>query len=138
MTTKQQSELDRALARASAADLHITGQGHLLNGQRFFLIPSATDSARSHIIVSDETRLHCDCEAGQRDHVCMHRAIVHLFLRDERTRKAANDAAVVQALAASDAEAAERHLTPAPKPTTRGQRNGPKLRTDTRAFSIFR
>ena len=135
MTTKQQAELDRALARANAADLHITGQGHLLNGQRFFLIPSATDPARSHVIVSDESHLHCDCEAGQRDHVCMHRAIVHLFLRDERTRKHADDAAVHVALAE---EAAEAKSLASAKRTTRPARLGPRLRTDTRAFSMFR
>ena len=136
MTSQQQAALDRALARASEAGLHITGQGHLLNGQRFFLIPSATDPARSHIIVSDETRLHCDCTAGQYDHICQHRAIVHLFLRDEHARKAADGAAVAQALAAEAAEA--KSLAQTPTTPKRGQRMGPKLRTDTRAFSIFR
>ena len=135
MTTKQQTELDRALARASAADLHITGQGHLLNGQRFFIVPSSSDPARSHVIVSDEKHLHCDCTAGQYEHICQHRALVHLFLVAERDTRVANDAAVAQALAE---EAAEAQSLASAKRTTRPARLGPKLRTDTRAFSIFR
>src|SRR5258706_15376871 len=136
MTTKQQTELDRALARAQSASLQITGQGHLLNGQRFFIVPSSTEPARSHIIVSDEHHLHCDCPAGQYDHICQHRALVHLFLVAEAAKKAADDTQVRAALAAEAAEA--KSLVQTPTTPKRGQRMGPKLRTDTRAFSIFR
>ena len=135
MTTKQQTELDRALARAQSASLQITGQGHLLNGQRFFIVPSSSDPARSHVIVSDEKHLHCDCTAGQYEHICQHRALVHLFLVAEAAKKAADDAQVRAALAA---EAAEAKSLASAKRTTRPARLGPKLRTDTRAFSIFR
>ncbi len=149
MASKQQaSDLARALARAQASGLTVIGQGHMqATNQRFFLVPSASEpGARTHIVTSDERHLHCDCAGslyGQS--ICQHRAITHQFLCDERARKEASNEEVQRALAESEAEQAlheaarvlEATLN-AQAPKARGQRLGPRLRNDQRAFSVFK
>jgi hypothetical protein len=148
MTTKQQDDMARALTRAYASGLDITGQGRMRNGNRFFTIPSATDPSRSHLVVVQADRLHCDCPAGQNGTICQHRALAHEYLVMEAAKRAelASQAEDVRlALAESAAEdalhAAAKVLEAtinAPIAKGRGQRNGPRLKTDTKAFSIFK
>lgn len=77
MTQKTQktqgSEYTRALARADKAGVKIIGSGYLTNGERFWLVSSAT-SAAPHIVqcVNSGTDQHCDCPARR---LCTHVAI---------------------------------------------------------------
>src|SRR5258707_8433766 len=142
MTVKQQDEMTRALDRAYAAGLDITGQGRMRNTNRFFTIPSASEPGRTHIVVSDGTRLHCDCTAGQHEQICQHRALAHEYLVHEAAKRGAQAEAGALALKESEAEetlhTASRTLEAAIDTHARGKGVGPKLNTDTRAFSVFR
>jgi len=143
MTSKQQDDMARALARAYSAGLDIVGQGRMRNGNRFFVIPSATEPARMHVVTSDGSRLHCDCTGGQFDHICQHRALAHEYLSHEAAKRAAQAEEVKLALAESEAEQALHEAarvleTAIDAPARRGQRNGPKVRDDVKAFSIYR
>lgn len=136
MTSQQHAEMQRALDRAYAAGLDITGQGRLRNGNRFFVVPSATDPSRSHIVTSDGTRLHCDCTAGAFDKICQHRALAHEYLVHESAKRAADDEQVQLALRESAAE--EALHTAARDLETKLNALGPKPHTSTRAFSCFK
>jgi len=136
MTSKRQSELQRALDRAYAAGLDITGQGRMRNGNRFFLVPSATEPGRTHIVTSDTQHLHCDCEAGVHERICTHRALAHEYLVHEAAKRAAQAEEVQLALAES---AAEDSLHTAAKTLSAHLDSlGPKPHSSTRAFSCFK
>jgi hypothetical protein len=147
MTTKQQDEMTRALARAYSAGIDISGQGRQRGGSRFFTIPSASEPGRTHIVVSDGTRLHCDCSAGVHDRICMHRALTHEYLTHEAATKATQaeqvEAALRECALEDEMHSAARTLEATIDAQTaatpkRGQRLGPRLKTDVKAFSIFR
>jgi len=120
MTTKQQDQLSRALDRAYAAGLDIIGQGRMRNGNRFFLVPSVSEPGTTHVVVSDDQHLHCDCHAGAHDLICQHRALAHEYLTHEAAKRAAQAAEVQRALDTTLAAL------------------GPKPHTSTRAFSCFK
>ncbi len=85
MTTKQRSELDRAIERATAASVEVMGRGHMKgSNDRVFLVPSQQDSTHWHIVRLSGSRLVCDCQATV---ICVHRAAAHMELTVEAARR---------------------------------------------------
>ena len=82
MTTKQQSELDEAIERATAHGVEVCGQGRMrANNERVYVVPSQRDQTHWHLVrLVGGRRLVCDCEASQRGRICVHRAAVHMHL----------------------------------------------------------
>jgi hypothetical protein len=82
MTTQETQKIayERALARAHRVGLEITGQGRMrTTGDRFLLVSSATEPGRSHVVVIEGSRLHCDCQASNFGRMCQHRALAHEY-----------------------------------------------------------
>ena len=84
MTQQQASDLERALLRAHRRGIHILGSGRRKpDGVRVFLTNSGSCSDGTHFVTLVGQRLTCDCAARV---VCVHRAVVHQRLLDERKR----------------------------------------------------
>ncbi len=98
MTPQQQTELDKAIARAKSNHVSVIGQGHFrdFTCDRFFLVSSSSGS-RPHIVRQSGNHLICDCAARV---ICSHRAAVHVALVDEAVRKQRQSNAVEAALEA--------------------------------------
>jgi hypothetical protein len=75
---------ERALARARAARLPVTGPGvRKADGRPVYAVPSQTEANRYQVVcVEGQYVLSCDCKASQRGQVCIHRATVHQYLAD--------------------------------------------------------
>jgi hypothetical protein len=98
MTTKQRSELDAAIERASVAGLEIIGRGRLkANNARVFLVPSQSQPGRAHcvVLVPHTRRLVCDCAARV---LCVHKAVVHMALIVEAAKHEAAAAEIAEQL----------------------------------------
>ena len=85
------SDYERALQRARKAGLRIVGQGRIKqDGTPFVAVSSSREPNRYYLVIIGKTCLACECAAGLRDKMCMHRALVHARLlqrwREERDR----------------------------------------------------
>jgi hypothetical protein len=137
----QKMSYERALARAHSAGLEITGQGHMrTTGDRFLLIPSATEPGRSHVVVVEGARLHCNCQAGSFGRMCQHRALAHEYLVHESEQKRALGAQRAHMEQEERAEARRRSPDGCEPSTHGGQntRHAPKLVDDSKAVSMLR
>jgi hypothetical protein len=80
-----QDRLEAALARARAHGLPVVGHGTwdqgAKGGVRFFVVGSASEPGRFHMVLQWQGRLACDCPARG---LCMHRALVNEQLVAER------------------------------------------------------
>lgn len=85
MTQTQAEALARALHRAHARGLAVTGKGsRKSDGATVYTVTSSSDPARWHLVAVMGSRLVCDCQAGRRGLVCQHRALVHERILAER------------------------------------------------------
>lgn len=81
-----QSDYQRAIARANSQGIEILGRGRYSKSQEpFFLISSATDPSRPHVVRHSGHIFACDCTAGQYGRMCVHVARVRELLEREAT-----------------------------------------------------
>jgi hypothetical protein len=112
MTQTQRNELERACERAQKAGLRVVGHGYRhIDHAEVYAVPSMRNVNHWHLVAVVGGRLACDCPAGQHGRMCAHRGCVHAFL--------------VEGVKAAVARSAR-------------QATGPRLRTDTRPFSIWK
>lgn len=81
-----------------AAQAEITGSGMLSNGMSFYLVASATEAGRSHVVALQGSRMHCDCTGFGYRGTCRHVKAVEAYIAAEQAveraeRKAATHAA---------------------------------------------
>lgn len=120
MSAKQLSTYERALARAQKQGIVITGRGtRKSDGATVYTTSSASEPGVWHLVTIEGAHLACDCTAGKRGLVCMHRALVHAQLVAELAAKAAVQVRI--------------ELRPASKPQTAPQ----SMLNRTRAFSMM-
>lgn len=95
MTQAQQTQYEKALAKAIIEDLHIAGRGIIkATGQVFYAVTSS-DKAGCYSVIVCGHALVCNCKAGQAGQYCKHRALVRCEM--ERTAAAlAAQAATIQ------------------------------------------
>lgn len=78
MTTREATELERAIERATAAGLIVLAQGRFkADNRRFWLVPSQSEPERTHVVLQFGRRLVCDCKATV---LCAHKGAVHMHL----------------------------------------------------------
>ncbi len=132
MTKTQASDLyERALVRAHAAGLKVLGRGSWKNGTAFYVVTSASELGRFHLVTAHAGRLACDCTAGQHGRMCSHRAIAHAELERERLAEAerrTRETAATLARVSASMDESERRETAM---LTTG-------RADNKAFSIWK
>jgi len=85
MTT---SDYERALSRAHDAGLKVMGKGEWTSGQTFYVVSSASEAGRFHLVTQLANRLQCDCRARA---LCMHRGLTHEHIEGERRAESAID-----------------------------------------------
>jgi hypothetical protein len=95
----QQDSYQRALARAHAVGLKVMGTGAWANGSSFYVVTSASEAGRFHLVTVYAGRLACDCTAGSHSRMCQHRALVHEQIERERRETHQVEAAMTAALA---------------------------------------
>ncbi len=107
-----QRSVERACERARQTGLWVVGHGHRrIDGAEVFAVPSMRHPETQWWLVAVvDGRLACDCPAGRQGRMCQHRGAVHAFL-------------AAGLLAARSA---------------RQTASSPRLRTDTRPFSIWK
>ena len=128
MTQTQAEALARALHRAHARGLAVTGKGsRKSDGATVYTVTSSSDPARWHLVAVMGVRLSCDCQAGRRGLICQHRALVHERIEAERTAAQV----VASAVAATSAGRASRGTPAHPGDTA-------LMRRSNRPFSIWR
>ncbi len=103
MTTKQRTELDAAIERATAAGLEVVAHGYrkAKPSVRIYCVPSQTEANRWHVISLYGSHLVCDCRSRV---ICAHRAAVHMELVVEAAKQAMH-AAEIEAAFERDAQA---------------------------------
>jgi len=110
MTQYQQTQYEKALARATVKEVHVVGHGTIkATGQKFIAVSSASGDGCYTVIIAGYS-LICSCPAGKAGRYCHHRAVARHEIME---RTAAADAAYVQQgvaimAAAMDAADAER------------------------------
>ncbi len=77
------SDYERALTRAHAVGLKVMGRGEWTNGATFYVVTSASEAGRFHLVTVHAGRLSCDCTAGQHGRMCQHRALAHEAIERE-------------------------------------------------------
>lgn len=101
MTQMQKNELDKAITRAQAYGIVITGHGRRKSDSaRIFCTTSRGNNNHWHIVALVGGRLVCDCAASQYGRICVHRAVVHLELVAEAARRRTQDELVTRAMPA--------------------------------------
>ena len=80
MTPREQRELAKATAKATAANLHVVVGRVKATGQEVFAVNSQSRANLWHLLTVVDGHLMCDCEAGKRGRICCHRAAVHEYL----------------------------------------------------------
>ncbi len=85
MTT---NDYERALSRAHDAGLRVMGKGEWTNGAAFYVVTSASEAGRFHLVTVHAGRLSCDCRAGVRGLMCQHRALAHEAIEREAIKAA--------------------------------------------------
>lgn len=120
-----QSELDRAIERATTDGITVLAQGRRKrDGARLYWTNSHSHPDGGHIVVWVRNRLVCNCQARQ---VCKHRAAVHMHLVNQAARAQARAEAI---------EAALRRETSAPRGNATA--DSPKPLDDTRPIGIWK
>jgi hypothetical protein len=161
MTTKQRTELDAAIERATAAGLEVIAHGYCKSNPnvKIYCVPSQTEANRWHVISLYGSHLVCDCKSRV---ICAHRAAVHMELVVEAAKQAMY-AAEIEAAFETDQQATcavindtqarteaslerteaalarlDRLVTDRTAPVAPALNRSPRPRTDTREFSIFK
>jgi hypothetical protein len=132
MNSRQAQQYARGLAIAQRDALEVRGHGvRKSDGAAVYCVPSRSQQNVWHVVVVHELELTCDCAAAKHGRYCAHRAAVRARLVLEgQVRQDARERAVEQAFhAAARALNVKLEATPA---------LGPKPRTDTRVFSIYK
>jgi hypothetical protein len=95
MTQPQAEAIARALHRAHARGLLVTGKGsRKSDGALVYAVTSSSQPGRWHLVAVMGSRLACDCQAGKRGLVCQHRALVHERILAERAALRATTPAI--------------------------------------------
>lgn len=103
MTQFQQTQYEKALAKATIENLHIVGKGTIkATSQKFYAVSSSDGTGCYAVIVAGYT-LVCNCPAGRKGQYCKHRALVTATLME--AAKAAQ--AIIDAEQEADRQAHE-------------------------------
>jgi hypothetical protein len=87
MTTRQRSELEAAIERATEHGIEVVGHGHRKSdGAKIYCTTSHREANRWHIVALVGNRLTCDCHSRV---LCSHRAAVHMYLVVQLAERAA-------------------------------------------------
>src|SRR5258706_1323616 len=87
MTTKQATELQAAIDRATEHGIEVVGHGHRkADGAKIYCTTSQSEANRWHIVALVGNRLTCDCHSRV---LCSHRAAVHMYLVVQLAERAA-------------------------------------------------
>jgi hypothetical protein len=87
MTTKQATELQAAIDRATEHGIEVVGHGHRKSDRaRIYCTTSQSEANRWHIVALVGNRLTCDCHSRK---LCSHRAAVHMELVVQLAERAA-------------------------------------------------
>jgi hypothetical protein len=152
MTTKQRTELDRAIERAMAAGLEVVAHGYRKSNPsiKIYCVPSQTEANRWHVVSLYGSHLVCDCKSRV---ICAHRAAVHMELVVEAAKQAMHAAEIERAFE-SDVQATCAEMEPPTRSATSAERvdarlarieadraalnRSPKPRDDQRVFSLYK
>jgi hypothetical protein len=152
MTTKQRTELDRAIERAMAAGLEVVAHGYRKSNPsiKIYCVPSQTEANRWHVVSLYGSHLVCDCKSRV---ICAHRAAVHMGLVVEAAKQAMHAAEIERAFE-TDVQAACAEMEPPTRCATSAERvdarlarieadraalgRSPKPRDDTWVFSLYK
>jgi hypothetical protein len=145
MTSQERSDLERAISRASRAGLEVVGHGYRKgDNAHIYCVPSSTVPNLWHVVTQCGNRLVCDCLAGQRNRICVHRAATYVYLFTQARRRQQLADEVEQALREEREEqalhAATATLERAHRELDRksASHQSPRLADDNRAVSMFR
>ena len=87
MTTKQATELQAAIERATEHGIDVVGHGHRkADGAKIYCTTSHSEVNRWHIVALVGNRLTCDCHSRK---LGSHRAAVHIYLVVQIAERAA-------------------------------------------------
>src|SRR5258708_29727915 len=134
MTATQQQQYTRGLEIAKRDAPTVGAHGtRKSDGAAIYCVPSRTHANTWHLIVVNELELTCDCAAAQYGRYCAHRAAVRARLEIEaQVRRDTREREIERAFHAA-ARALNVKLDAAPALT-----RSPKLRADTRGFSLYK
>jgi hypothetical protein len=145
-----QQQLNAAIDRAQANNVTVAGAGTFADGRRFWLVASQSVQGMHHVVSQHGKSLECDCIYSQMQHkVCVHRAAVYLFLRDQAVQAASEARAAAQpAPAPASQEAVETPCATVAKPqpatsaraslSEKERRETAILAVDDAPFSIYK
>lgn len=89
MTDRERTQIERAMTRAHQNGIQIAGKGMRKSDNRaVYAVTSASEPNRWHLVVPMHGRLTCTCPAGQHGTICMHRGLIHEYLKTHATRTA--------------------------------------------------
>jgi hypothetical protein len=132
MNSRQAAQYARGLEIAKRDALTVRGHGtRKSDGAAVYCVPSRSQANTWHVVVVEGANLVCSCEAAQHGRYCAHRAATRArILLEGQLRREAHEREVERAFhAAARALNVKLEATPA---------RGPKPRTDTRIFSLYR
>ncbi len=134
MNSRQAAQYARGLETAERDSLRVVAHGtRKSDGAAVYAVPSRTQANTWHLIVVNELELTCDCTAAQHGRYCAHRAAVRARLEIEaQVRRDTREREIERAFHAA-ARALNVKLDAAPALT-----RSPKLRDDTRVFSLYK
>ena len=142
MTQKQQSDLERAIERATDHAIIVIAQGRMKqDNSRFYLTNSHSTPGGVHVVRQYGQRLSCDCAASQHGKICSHRAATYMHLQVAAARRQAQADAIEQALEAETAiatPATDTAIKAATKTTTQPVGWTAPMVRDNRPLSIWK
>src|SRR5260221_10096390 len=132
MNSRQAQQYARGQEIAKRDALTVVAHGtRKSDGAAVYCVPSRRSPGQWHIIVVEGANLVCTCEAAKHGRYCAHRAAVRdRILLEGQLRREAHEREIERAFhAAARALNVKLDATPA---------RGPKPRTDTRIFSLYK
>jgi hypothetical protein len=129
MNSRQAAQYARGLEIAQRDALTVVAHGtRKSDGAAIYCVPSRSKPGQWHIIVVTGLDLTCTCEAGQHGKYCCHRAAVRArLILEGQVRQDAREREIERAF-----HTAARELN------VKLDALGPKPRSDTREFSVFK
>lgn len=121
MTATQQSELERAIERATEHGIIVLAQGRFKATNEKFYLTNSSSTDGVHVVKQHGNHLSCDCQASQHGKICQHRASVYMHLQVAAARRQAHAEAI---------EAALEQETAIAKPATGAAITTPKAATN--------
>jgi len=129
MTTKQRELYERMLATAKRDLLEVVAHGTVrATGAPVYCVPSRSQPGVWHLVTVTDLHLTCSCEAGKHGRYCCHRALVRSRIELEAQVAADRREREIERAFHAAARALNVKLDAL----------GPKPRTDTREFSVFK